>query len=121
PLNRKGRGAAIYYLNPGYDGFRAGRITQLVRQKLANGGEISVADMQSIQSDTVLVDAEVFVPYILAAMANARKPGADATLAALGGSPVVAAAVAQLGTWDFSTPPGIDTGYDASETSGALQ
>jgi penicillin G amidase len=121
PLNAQRPGGGIYYLNPGYDGFRAGRITQLVRQKLANGGKISVADMQSIQSDTVLVDAEVFVPYILAAMANARKTGADPTLAALGSSPVVAAAVAQLGAWDFSTPTGIDTGYDAAETNGVLQ
>ncbi|MDQ6803123.1 MAG: penicillin acylase family protein [Acidobacteriota bacterium] len=121
PLNMQRPGGGIYYLNPSYDGFRAGRITQLVRQKLANSGKISVADMQSIQADTVLVDAEVFVPYILAAMTNARKPGADATLAALGSSPVVAAAVAQLGTWDFSTPTGIDTGYDAVETNGVLQ
>ena len=121
PLNAQRPGGGIYYLNPGYDGFRAGRITQLVRQKLANGGKISVADMQSIQSDTVLVDAEVFVPFILQAMANARKSGADATLAALGNNPVVAAAVAQLGAWDFSTPTGIDTGYDAVETNGVLQ
>jgi penicillin amidase len=120
PLNSQRPGGGIYYLNPGYDGFRAGRITQLVRQKLANGGKISVADMQAIQADTVLVDAEVFVPFILQAMANARAAGADPTLAALGSSPVVAAAVAQLGTWDFSTPTGIDTGYDASETNGVL-
>ena len=121
PLNLQRPGGGIYYLNPSYDGLRAGRITQLVRQKLANGGKLSVADMQSIQADTVLVDAEVFVPYIAAAMTNARKTGADPTLAALGGSPVVAAAVGQLGTWDFSTPTGIDTGYDAVETNGVLQ
>jgi penicillin amidase len=120
PLNSLRPGGGIYYLNPGYDGFRAGRITQLVRAKLANGGKISVADMQSIQADTVLIDAEVFVPFIVQAMANARAAGADPTLAALGSSPAVAAAVAQLGTWDFSTPTGIDTGYDASETNGVL-
>lgn len=120
PLNTQRAGGGILYLNPGYDGFRAGRITQLVRQKLANGGKISVADMQAIQADTVLIDAEVFVPFILQAMTNARAAGADATLAALGSSPVVAAAVAQLGAWDFSTPTGIDTGYDVAETNGVL-
>ena len=120
PLNSLRPGGGIYYLNPGYDGFRAGRITQLVRAKLANGGKLSVADMRSIQADTVLIDAEVFVPFIAQAMTNALKPGADPTLAALGSAPVVKAAVAQLGTWDFSTPTGIDTGYDASETNGVL-
>src|SRR5947208_11439137 len=96
PLNAQRPGGGIYYLSPGYDGFRAGRITQLVRQKLANGGKFSVADMQSIQADTVLVDAEVFVPFILTAMANAKAAGADATLAALGGNPIGCAAVAHL-------------------------
>jgi penicillin amidase len=121
PLSRQRAGGGILYLNPGYDGFRAGRITQLVRAKLANGGKISVADMQAIQADTVLIDAEVFVPFIAQAMANAQKPGADPTLAALGASPVVQAAVAQLGTWDFSTPTGLDSGYDAHETAGTTR
>ncbi|HLJ75552.1 MAG TPA: penicillin acylase family protein, partial [Thermoanaerobaculia bacterium] len=120
PLNAVRPGGGIFYLNPGYDGFRAGRITELVRQKLANGEKISVADMQSIQADAVLVDAEVFVPYILAAEQNALVKNGDPTLALLGANPIVASAVAQLGQWDFSTPTGIDTGYDASETNGVL-
>ncbi len=120
PLNATRPGGGIYYLSPAYDGIRAGRITQLVRQKLANGGKISFADMQAIQADTVLLDAEVFVPFIAKALQNAQVSGADPTLAALGGSPVVAAAVARLTKWDFSTPTGIDTGYDAAETNGQL-
>ncbi|HUJ13638.1 MAG TPA: penicillin acylase family protein [Thermoanaerobaculia bacterium] len=119
PLNTLRPGGGILYLNPGYDGFRAGRITQLVRQKLASG-KMSVADMQSIQADTVLIDAEVFVPYIVQAEANALSNNADPTLAILGANPTIAAAVKQLGAWDFSTPTGIDTGYDASETNGVL-
>jgi penicillin amidase len=121
PLNAQRPGGGIYYLNPGYDGIRAGRITQLVRQKLANGGKLSVADMKSIQADTVLLDAEVFVPFIVQAMTNAKAAGADPTLVVLGSSPVVAAAVAQLAAWDFSTPTGIDTGYDVGETSGTAR
>ena len=120
PLNSLRPGGGIYYLSPGYDGIRAGRITQLVRQKLSGGGKLSVADMQAIQADTVLLDAEVFVPFIVKALSNAKAAGADPTLAALGGNPIVAASVAQLAAWDFSTPTGIDTGYDASETNGAL-
>ncbi len=117
PLKTLRPGGGILYLSPGYDGIRAGRITQLMRQKLASG-KLSVADMQSIQADTVLLDAEVFVPFITKALANAKASGADATLATLGGNPIVAAAVAQLAAWDFSTPTGIDTGYDVGKTSG---
>jgi len=76
--------------------------------------------MQSIQADTVLIDAEVFVPYIVQAEANALSKNADPNLAILGANPIIAAAVKQLGSWDFSTPTGIDTGYDASETNGVL-
>ena len=121
PLNTLRPGGGILYLNPGYDGIRAGRITQVVRQKLANGGKLSVADMKAIQADTVLLDAEVFVPFIAQAMANARASGADPILSALGSNPIVAAAVGQLATWDFSTPTGLDTGYDVGETSGTTR
>lgn len=114
PLNLTRPGGGIYYLNPSYDGYRAGRITQMVRQKLAGGGKISPTDMKQMQGDTVLVDAEVFVPYILKALANAKVAGANPTLAALGSSPAVQAAGALLTGWDFSTPTGLDTGYDAS-------
>lgn len=118
PISTVRPGGGIYYLNPGYDGFRAGRITQIVRQKLSNGGKISFGDMQSIQSDTVLVDAEVLVPYILKAMQNALAPGANSTLAILGANPIIDAAVSRLSKWNFTTPTGIDTGYDAGEAIG---
>ena len=114
PLNMTRPGGGIYYLNPSYDGYRGGRVTQMVRQKLAGGGKISPTDMKQMQGDSVLVDAEVFVPYILKALANAKASGADPTLVALGSSPDVQAAVALLSGWDFSTPTGLDTGYDAS-------
>ncbi|HSP13344.1 MAG TPA: penicillin acylase family protein [Thermoanaerobaculia bacterium] len=119
PLNTPRPGGGILYLNPGYDGFRAGRITQLVRQKLVNSGKISPDDMKAIQADTVLVDAEVFVPFITAALNNA-KSSTDPALGALAAAPGVADAVARLGKWDFSTPTGIPEGYDASDVNGAL-
>ena len=34
PLNQLRPGGGIYYLNPGYDGFRAGRITEMMRHDL---------------------------------------------------------------------------------------
>ncbi|HEX9162613.1 MAG TPA: penicillin acylase family protein [Thermoanaerobaculia bacterium] len=120
PLNTPRAGGGILYLNPGYDGFRAGRITQLVRSKLANGGKISVDDMKSIQADTVLIDAEVFVPFITTAMANAKASGANAVLASFTASPAINEAVSRLSKWDFSTPTGIPEGFDASDVNGAL-
>ncbi len=114
PLNMTRPGGGIYYLNPSYDGLRAGRITEMVRKKLAGGGKISPTDMKQMQGDTVQIDAEVFVPYIVKALANSAVSGANPTLAALGGNPVVKAAVAALGAWDSSTPTGLDNGYDAS-------
>ncbi|HYM61434.1 MAG TPA: penicillin acylase family protein [Thermoanaerobaculia bacterium] len=120
PLNKLRPGGGIYYLSPGYDGVRAGRITQLIRQKLANGGKISPDDMRNIQADNVLLDAQFFVPYITAALKNAQgaNPNLSPALAALGVNPAIAAAVGRLAKWDFSTPTGIPEGYDPTDTDG---
>jgi Protein related to penicillin acylase len=113
-------GDAIYYLNPGYVSFRAGRITQLIRQKLSTGsGKISFQDMQEIQADTGLRDAQFFVPFIRQAFANAQL-STEPTLAALGTDPRVASAVNRLANWDFTAPTGIPQGYDASDGEGKL-
>jgi penicillin amidase len=122
PLTTLRPGGGIFYLNPGYDGFRAGRITQLIRQKLASG-KISVADMQAIQADTGLLDAQVFVPFIAKALSNGKASGADPALVALASRPAIGAAVARLVPWgrsDYVTPTGIDMGYDASKTRSHL-
>lgn len=119
-LNRLRPGGGIFYLAPGYEQIRAGRITQLIRQKLANGGKISTDDMRNIQADNVLLDAEVFTPFITAALANAKKanPATSPLLAGLGADPGVSSAVGRLAKWDFSTPTGIAEGYDPTDTNG---
>lgn len=119
PLNQLRPGGGIYYLSPGYDGFRAGRITELLRARLAHGGRLSIADMQRIQADTGLIDAEVLAPQVVAALGRARH-AADPKLAALGRDPAVAEAVGRLERWDFSTPTGIPQGYDAGDRDGRL-
>ncbi len=123
PLNQLRPGGGIFYLNPTYDaGFRAGRITQLIRQKLSTGsGKISFEDMQEIQADTVMLDAQFFVPRIVQAFARARVPGADPTLAALAADRRVAEAAERLEDWDFTTPTGIPEGFDASDRPDELE
>jgi penicillin G amidase len=117
PLNQLRPGGGIYYLNPGYDGFRAGRITELLRARLARGPKLRIADMQRIQADTGLVDAAVLAPYVVRALERARR-SAEPRLAALGRDPGVVEAVRRLARWDFSTPTGIPEGYDAADVDG---
>ena len=119
PLNQLRPGGGIYYLNPGYSGFRAGRITQMIREKLSRDEKISFEDMQRMQADVVLLDAQFFVPYILRALENG---GASSVppLAGLASHPGVRSAVERLRNWDFSTPTGIPEGYDAADHNGVL-
>lgn len=120
PLNQLRPGGGIFYLNPGYASLRAGRITEMIRRRLSGGARISFEDMQRMQSDVALLDAEVFVPHLAAALERASRTGAPAALAALAADPAVAEAVGRLARWDFTTPTGIPEGYDASDLSGLL-
>lgn len=122
PLGRQRTGGGIYYLNPGYDGYRGARIAQVMRQKLGptNANKLSVADMKAIQADNVMIDALYFVPHIVAAYQNGRATDANPVLAALATNPVVGALVQRLGAWDGSTPTGIKEGYDPGDDPRAL-
>ncbi|MGE5134752.1 MAG: penicillin acylase family protein, partial [Gemmatimonadota bacterium] len=117
PLNQARPGGGIYYLNYGYDGFRAGRIEEMLRQRLASGHKISMAGITQMQADTALLDAEYFVPHITQAFADA-KTSTVTQLKALATDPQVAEAVGRLAHWDFTTPTGIAQGYDAGRTPG---
>jgi len=121
PMNqvRKSDPNAIYYLNPGYAiGMRAGRITRLIEAELARDGQVSRIDMQNFQANTQQLDAELMTPFLLEAFANADAAGAPPELSALAGDPDVQEAVGRLASWDFSTPTGIDEGYDANDVKG---
>jgi penicillin G amidase len=118
PLDQLRPDGGIYYLNPGYDGLRAGRITEALKAALRHG-KLDAGDVQRIQSDTVLLDAEFFTPRIGAALLRARTSG-NAELRALARDPKVAEAVLRLSTWDHSTPTGIAAGYDAADVNGHL-
>ncbi len=119
PLNQlRLGGQGIYYLGYSFDfGTRAGRITAALKAKFAQG-LVGRADMKAIQADVTLLDAQVFTPFILAAFANAITPAAPAALQALAGDPRIAEAVARLKQWNFTTPTGVATGYDAVDVDG---
>jgi len=118
-LRRGGQG--IYYLGYTFDyGTRAGRITQALQQRFAKG-PVDRTDMQAIQADVKLLDAEVLTPYITGAFQRASKPGAHPALAALAGDPRIAEAVGRLRSWNHTTPTGVPTGYDASDKDGNLK
>jgi penicillin amidase len=116
PLNQQPPGGGIYYLNPGYDGYRAGRITERLRAELSGDGTVSFADMQDIQADVGLLDAETFVPAIVAAYD--RGAGGAPALTGLAGDPRVAEAVGRLRAWDHTARTGIPEGYDAADVDG---
>ncbi|MBI1743961.1 penicillin acylase family protein [Candidatus Acetothermia bacterium] len=117
PLNQKRAIGGIYYLDWVYDiGFRAGRITELVKQKLANGGKISLKDMQQIQADTVSLIGRRITPHILKAFENATGKDASEALATVAKDARVAEAVQKyLSPWSFATPTGIREGFDGGD------
>jgi penicillin amidase len=121
PINQA-RGEGIYYISAGFNpGFRAAKITSLIQQQLNDSrchGKVSFRDMQRIQSNVQMFDAEVFTPYILSAFDAARRAGAPAGLAAFARDPAVRAAIWRLSNWDFSAPTGIPQGYDAGDRDG---
>jgi penicillin amidase len=119
PLNQVRPGGGIYYLNVGYDGFRAGRITEMLRAAIGSGHKLTAQDVSDQQADVALLDAEFFTPYLLDALARARASD-DPTLAALGRDPGVMEAVGRLAGWDHTTPTGIPQGFDASDVDGQL-
>src|SRR5260370_28507356 len=69
--------------------------------------------VEAMQADTVLLDAEYFVPFIIRAFADAKTSGVP-QLAAVAADPRVAQAVRRLGRWGFTTPTRIAAGYDRS-------
>lgn len=109
PLNTLRADGGIYYLHYNFQGgFRAGRITQQIRQRLkASDKGLSLRDMQKIQADNRLPDAVIFTPYIIEAMKHAERVDADPQLAAFAANAGLREAVARLRAWDYSSPSGI--------------
>lgn len=117
PLNQPRRGGqGILYLAASYVmGNRAARIDGLIRDKI-DEGEISFEDMKRIQSDVQMLDAKVLTPYIIQAFSAARQQDAPPPLAAFANDPAITEAFGRLARWNYTTPTGIEEGFDAKDT-----
>ncbi len=123
PLNQLRPGGGLYYLAYSWNrGFRAARIDNRLRELLETGNRrVSFKEMQAIQADVILRDAEVLTPYIVRAFDRASSdPAATAQLRALASDAGVAEAIDRLRRWNGSTPTGIAEGYDENDKPGEL-
>lgn len=120
PLDLARPGGGILYLAYTFNdptSIRAGQITARLKEVLSRR-RIRFEDMQAMQADTVLRDAQVLLPHLLNAFDRARRPGALPALAAMAAQPGVAEAAGRLRGWDFSTPTGLTEGWDAGKPAG---
>ncbi|MCC6764745.1 MAG: penicillin acylase family protein [Deltaproteobacteria bacterium] len=109
------------YLSPGYDEFRAARITELIRSELnliptppgtpAGDGVISMADMERMQADVNQMEGKRLAPYFVDAVDHAGLGGAPPELAGLL-NPTILDARNRLAGWTYNAPAGFDTPGD---------
>ncbi|MEU4423252.1 penicillin acylase family protein [Actinoplanes sp. NPDC024001] len=117
-LNQMRPGGGIAYLSFVHNGFRARRITDMVRAAVAQG-PISPADVQAMQADTTSLDGQYFTPYLAQAWKRARASKVPA-LAELAADRRIAEAAGRLARWNHTYPTGIPEGYDAADRDGRL-
>lgn len=121
PLNQLRPGGGLYYLDwGGASSLRMGRIDREIQAFKTAGHKITADDMRALQANTKALDAELVLPYLLAAYDHAKADGAPAALAQIAASANVVAAIERLRAWDYSTPTGIAQGYDAGDNPLAL-
>ena len=116
PLNQLRAGAnGIYYLGAAYPGLRQGRIDRVLQSLIASDDPVTVDDIKALQGNNQMLDAEIVVPYILQAFDNATTEGAWPGLAQFALSPAIQEAIGRLAAWDYSTPTGIQAGFDPGD------
>ena len=120
-LNQLRPGAnGIYYLSQAYADMRMGRIDRAVRDLVARPAPITVQDMKILQANNQMLDAELIVPFVLEAFENATAEDAWPGLAQFAADPAIQEAIGRLADWDFSTPTGIQEGFDPGDNPVAL-
>lgn len=107
PLNQLRPNGGILYYAPGHSSYRMGRIDRELQSLIARG-DITIADMIKLQGNVQQLDAELVLPHVLNARANADACGYGADLK-------LHEALDRLSRWDYATPTGIPEGYDAGD------
>lgn len=119
-LNQLRPGGGIYYLNHAYNAFRQGRIDRLLQAEIAANRKITPEFMRAAQADTVMLDAQLTLPFLLSSFDIANQSGAWSEARALATDPQVVAAIARLRAWDFTSPTGIREGWDPGDNPMSL-
>lgn len=125
PLNEALAGTGPY-LSPGYDEFRAARITELIKSELnliptppgtpVGDGTISMADMERMQADVNQLEGKRLAPYFVDAVNRAGMGGAPVELSSLVNAQITDARD-RLAAWTYNTPTGFDTPGDPGAPS----
>jgi penicillin amidase len=120
-LNQLRPGGGIHFIdNGGASAYRMGRIDRELQAMIDSGRKITVDDMKRLQANNQQLDAELVLPHLLQAYANASGAGAWGPAAALAGDVRVAEAIQRLDAWDYSSPTGIREGYDPGDNPASL-
>ncbi len=104
-------GNGIYYLNTSYSDLRQGRVDRVLQDLVARG-DVTLEDMKALQANNELLDAELLLPFLLQAFGNATAEDANPVLAGLAADERIQEAMGRLAAWDFSTPTGLEGGFD---------
>jgi len=118
PLNQLRPAGGLYYLNPGYASLRMGRVDRVL-QDLVAGGNVTRDDMIALQANNQMLDAEILHPIVLGTLAAFVQPPGSTCPAvfpdAFACDPRMQQLVQVFSEWDFSTPTGIQAGYDPGD------
>jgi penicillin amidase len=122
PVNQLRPTGGLFYLAARWSfATRAGRIRDALAERFADDGLVGFVDMQEVQADVVMLDAQVLAPRIVEAFQNATAPGADPALQGfVAADPRLTEAVGRIAAWDGAARTGIAEGYDAADVDGVL-
>lgn len=119
PLNQLRPGGGLLYYAPGHSAYRMGRIDRELEALIARG-DITVEDMRKLQANNALLDAELVLPYLLQAYENGKNAPQASCAASLADTANIVSAIGYLESWDYTTPTGIQQGYDAGDNPASL-
>ena len=109
PMNQlRPGGNGLYYLNNSYADYRQGRVDRVLKALVESGKPVTAQDMEDLQGNVQMLDAELTLPTLLAQFNGVQLPAGS----------MMAQALDVLSTWDYSSPTGLAEGWDAGDDPG---